>query len=260
MSPSLQPLRRRFALLTATVLVVGCAGSGADVDDALDVRIDDVEASSETDAPTTDTDDDEQVDQSDADGGTDDDAPDDADEPAADEPAAADGDGDTSDQGGGSDPAPAGADEPELVGEGSCSLPLVGTGAPWSEQDYLDVIGAVNFEHEMVVMGMDEALTTLEEGIHDGPSLADSLDGLAGELTIAQHDLEGVVPPAGAEDWHLDVLTSWVEVCDRLEDGIAGAREGDMVRFEAFAESLREFPSLMNELHANTALGPFEAG
>lgn len=55
-------------------------------------------------------------------------------------------------------------------------------------------------------------------------------------------------------------MASRVDVCVAIVDAQAGVLDGDDQRFEAFAASLREFPGLLNGLHANAALGPVEDG
>lgn len=130
------------------------------------------------------------------------------------------------------------------------------TDAP-AEDGYLDLMGPINGELEELTFAMDAALAELEEGISDGPSL---------EMALAEHQdtweelvdpVVGLRPPDGAEEWHARVIDSWESVCEAIRDGRAGVA-GDEERFDAFVAALRDFPSVVNELHANAACGPFE--
>lgn len=141
-----------------------------------------------------------------------------------------------------------------------CAYDGVPSGQPMDEDAYMSRIGEVNFALEQIVMDMDAELTELEQGMHDWRSLLDALEEIAhryAEVTVGVFE---IVPPDGAEDWHDGVMSSWVGVCEAINDGMAGTEDGDDERFEAFADALREFPSLMNDLHANTMVGPFEQG
>lgn len=140
--------------------------------------------------------------------------------------------------------------------EETCVI-TVGDGTPMGPDDYLDLVGPVNGALEELLYEVEASLTALEEG-GDGPSLETELLAHRDtwEQTVAPVD--GATPADGAEDWHDDVLETWVAVCDAIEDGYHGSADGDDERFETFVDALREFPSLFNHLHANAACGPFE--
>lgn len=142
----------------------------------------------------------------------------------------------------------------------ACELEISVDGTSPDDDDYVERMMEINYELELLVIDLEEELIALEEGAHDGSSLADALEEHALAYTEATEPVTGMTPPAGAEDWHAQVTGSWVEVCEAIQDGIAGAGEGDTDRFDAFVDALREFPALANHLHANTAVGPFEEG
>src|SRR5690625_5273592 len=65
-------------------------------------------------------------------------------------------------------------------------------------------------------------------------------------------------PPAEAEEWHALTVDSWNRVCQTIADAHEGVvNENDDQVAEA-AEALTEFPNLLNDLHANTMVGPGE--
>lgn len=150
-------------------------------------------------------------------------------------------------------------DDPGTDTDG-CALPTSPQAEVRSEDEYLDVLGAVNLGLEEVVFELDEALLELEDGISDGPSLAAELRALLERYHQLTEPVAGLAPLEGAEDWHADAVSRFEAVCLAVLDGLAGIEDGDEERFAAFVAALREFPTLGNELHATMMVGPFEAG
>ncbi len=152
-----------------------------------------------------------------------------------------------------------GADEEpaeEAPDEEACALP-VGDGTPMDPDDYLDLVGPINGSLEELAFAMDASLVALEEG-GDGPTLEDELTQHRETWEELVAPVVDLTPPEGAEDWHDDLVDSWVAVCEAIDDGYHGSADGDDERFEDFVDALRDFPSLVNHLHANAACGPFE--
>ena len=166
------------------------------------------------------------------------------------------------------EPAPPPEDEepaPEEAGEEAPEEPeaaercqiAIGDDEPMDADAYDALVMPINGSLEELAYAMDAALTDLEEG-GDGPSLETELEQQAQTWEDLVEPVQGSTPPDGAEDWHDSLLESWELVCEAIEDGIAGSAEGDDERFEAFVDALRDFPGLVNHLHANAACGPFE--
>jgi len=145
-------------------------------------------------------------------------------------------------------------EEPEAAER--CQI-TIGDDQPMDPDAYDALVMPINGSLEELVYAMDAALTDLEEG-GDGASLEAELEQQAQTWEDLVEPVQGSTPPDGAEDWHDSLVESWVLTCDAIEDGIAGSAEGDDERFEAFVDALRDFPSLVNHLHANAACGPFE--
>ncbi len=166
------------------------------------------------------------------------------DPPATEEPSDADGD-------------PRDTTSDDQVG---CVYEGIPDGDPMGEDEYLTRTGDINYELEILVMDMDAELVELEEGMHDWRSLLTEFEEFQIRFSEVTAGATGIVPPPGAESWHDQLMMSWVGVCDAIENGIAGTRDGDDAAFEAFVDAMREFPTLYNELHANMMVGPFEDG
>lgn len=65
-------------------------------------------------------------------------------------------------------------------------------------------------------------------------------------------------PPAEAEDWHELTVDSWNRVCQTIADAHEGVVNENDAQVAEAAEALTEFPNLLNDLHANTMVGPGE--
>jgi hypothetical protein len=166
-------------------------------------------------------------------------------------------------------PAPAEAEPAEQPAEvaeedapddeaAACVLPI-GDGTPMDGESYEDLVMPINGALEELAYEMDAALADLEGGTSDGPSLRMELEQYAEAWDDLAAPVVGLSPPSGAEDWHDRLVESWVLVCEAIQDGIHGLEDGDEDRFEDFVGALRDFPSLVNHLHANAACGPFES-
>ena len=147
------------------------------------------------------------------------------------------------------------ADDP--VTSESCAIASGSRPAP-GEEDYLDIMEPINGDMEELVYEMEASLVAFEDGTADGSSLQADLQAQAQRWQRLVDAVDGVTPPAGAEQWHERVLDSWVSVCEAIDDGYQGSAEDDSDRFDDFVAALRDFPSLLNDLHANAACGPFE--
>lgn len=145
-----------------------------------------------------------------------------------------------------------------VVSDANCSI-TSGSDAALGEDDYLDLVGPINADMEELVYEMEAALAALEDGTADEPTFQADLQALAQRWQALADDVDGATPPAGAEPWHERVLESWGSVCEAIDNGYHGSVADDSDRFDAFVDSLREFPSLVNDLHANAACGPFES-
>ena len=146
---------------------------------------------------------------------------------------------------------------PETVG-GSCDL-AAGSGTTQLDVDaYEQLMLATNFDLELLVMDLGADLDELLSGGSDGPTLEGQLTDHLATYQAVTADVADVVPPAGAEAWHARAVESFEGVCLAIGDGLAGSAQGDEERFADYVEALTEFPSLLNELHANAACGPFE--
>lgn len=146
---------------------------------------------------------------------------------------------------------------PETVGV-SCDL-AAGSGTTQLDVDaYEQLMLATNFDLELLVMDLGADLDELLSGGSDGPTLEGQLTDHLATFQAVTADVADVVPPAGAEAWHARAVESFEGVCLAIGDGLAGSAQGDEERFAEYVEALTEFPSLLNELHANAACGPFE--
>lgn len=152
--------------------------------------------------------------------------------------------------------APADEAPAEPTADERCQI-AIGDDPPMDPDDYEPLVMPINGSLEELTFAMDAALTDLEEG-GDGPSLEHELQQHAETWADLVEPVQGITPPDGAEDWHGSLIDSWLLVCEAIEDGLAGSAEGNDERFDAFVDALRDFPSLVNRLHANAACGPFE--
>jgi len=65
-------------------------------------------------------------------------------------------------------------------------------------------------------------------------------------------------PPAEAQEWHELTVDSWNRVCQTIADAHEGVVNENDAQVAEAAEALTEFPNLLNDLHANTMVGPGE--
>lgn len=65
-------------------------------------------------------------------------------------------------------------------------------------------------------------------------------------------------PPAEAQEWHELTVDSWNRVCQTIVDAHEGVVNENDAQVAEAAEALTEFPNLLNDLHANTMVGPGE--
>lgn len=65
-------------------------------------------------------------------------------------------------------------------------------------------------------------------------------------------------PPAEAEEWHELTVDSWNRVCQTIADAHEGVVNENDAQVAEAAEALTDFPNLLNDLHANTMVGPGE--
>jgi hypothetical protein len=153
---------------------------------------------------------------------------------------------------------PAGEPEEELAAL-RCDLAASDGSTALADEDYERAVLEANFELELLAMELSADLEELLSGVSDGPTLEAQLQEHRQrylEVTSAVGDLR---PPEGADGWHQRAMGSFDAVCDAIADGLAGSSEGDEDRFDTFVEALTGFPSVLNQLHANAACGPFEA-
>ncbi|TVP68170.1 MAG: hypothetical protein EA340_09245 [Nitriliruptor sp.] len=160
----------------------------------------------------------------------------------------------------GDDPGEGAADDPdEDAAAPRCDLAATDGSATLAEETYERAVLETNFELELLAMELSADLDELLSGVSDGPTLeAQLLDHQQRYLEITSA-VEELRPPDGADQWHERAMGTFDAVCDAIADGLAGSAEGDEDRFDAFVEALTGFPSVLNQLHANAACGPFEA-
>src|SRR5690625_1723087 len=65
-------------------------------------------------------------------------------------------------------------------------------------------------------------------------------------------------PPAEAQEWHELTVDSWNRVCQTIADARGGVGDQNDHQVAEAAEALNEVPNLLNDLHANTMVGPGE--
>lgn len=65
-------------------------------------------------------------------------------------------------------------------------------------------------------------------------------------------------PPAEAQEWHELTVDSWNRVCQTIADAHEGVVNENDAQVAEAAEALTDFPNLLNDLHANTMVGPGE--
>jgi len=159
----------------------------------------------------------------------------------------------------GEDPGDDATDDPD--GDAAalrCDLAATEGGTALADEAYERAVLETNFELELLAMELAADLDELLSGVSDGPTLeAQLLDHQQYflEVTSVVEDLQ---PPEGAERWHEQAMGSFDAVCDAIADGLASSAQDDEDRFDAFVEALTGFPSVLNQLHANAACGPFE--
>jgi hypothetical protein len=140
-----------------------------------------------------------------------------------------------------------------------CDLAVTEGGTTVADAAYERAVLEANLELEMLAMELAADLDELLSGISDGPTLeAQLLDHQQRyvEITSLVADLQ---PPGGADRWHEQAMGSFDAVCAAIADGLAGSSQGEEDRFDAFVQALTGFPSVLNQLHANAACGPFES-
>ena len=230
-------LRTGAACLGAVALVLaGCGGAAPDAVELEPPEVDDdaEERAEPEEEPDAQGDDDDGIDAADA----------------ADAATGADGE----------DPGDDATDDPdEDPGALRCDLAVTEGTTSVGDEAYERAVLETNFELEMLAMELAADLDELLSGVSDGPTLeAQLLDHQRHyvEITSMVGDLQ---PPDGADRWHERAMGSFDAVCAAIADGLAGSSQGDEDRFDAFVQALTGFPSVLNQLHANAACGPFES-
>ena len=140
-----------------------------------------------------------------------------------------------------------------------CDLAATDGSTTLADEAYERAVLEANFELELLAMELAADLDELLSGVSDRQTLeAQLLDHQQHyvEITSLMGDLQ---PPDGADRWHEQAMGSFDAVCAAIADGLAGSSQGDEDRFDAFVQALTVFPSVLNQLHANAACGPFES-
>jgi len=240
------PTRRGSVCLGAVALVLaGCGGADPDAVELDPPEVEDVEEEPDPEEPDPPEPD-----------------PEEQDPEASDAPGDEDGGSGADDDltGDGDDPGEGSTDDPdEDAAALRCDLAATDGSTTLADEAYERAVLETNFELELLAMELSADLDELLSGVSDGPTLeAQLLDHQQryAEITSAVEELG---PPDGADQWHERAMGSFDAVCHAIADGLAGSAEGDEDRFDTFVEALTGFPSVLNQLHANAACGPFEA-
>ena len=231
---SLRPRTGVVCLGVAALVLASCGGTAPDAVEVEPPAVEDVEEQPEPEEEQPDAPTDDDID--------------------ADDSTAGD-DGEDPDAGRSDEPT---ADAAEDAAALRCDLAVTQGSATVADEDYERAVFEANFELELLAMELAADLDELLSGVSDGPTLeAQLLDHQQRyvEVTSPVADLQ---PPEGADRWHERAMESFDAVCEAIADGLAGSSEGDEDRFDAFVEALTAFPSVLNQLHANAACGPFE--
>jgi len=144
----------------------------------------------------------------------------------------------------------------EFASSLECDTPYDGPAADLEK--YSDVYLETNFQLEQLVteigddysqyssgeLGDEELVANLEEHSHRYSEIT------AGALAIG--------PPEQAAQWHANAVESWVRICEALTDAHEGIVNDDSGQFVQFEKALNDDPNLLNDLHANTMVGPGE--
>ena len=160
----------------------------------------------------------------------------------------------------GEDPGDDATDDPvEDAAALRCDLAATEGSTTLADEAYERAVLEANFELELLAMELAADFDELLSGVSDRQTLeAQLLDHQQHyvEITSLMGDLQ---PPDGADRWHEQAMGSFDAVCAAIADGLAGSSQGDEDRFDAFVQALTGFPSVLNQLHANAACGPFES-
>ncbi len=247
------PTRRGSVCLGAVALVLaGCGGADPDAVELDPPEVEDVEEEPEPEEPDPEEPEPPEPDPEEPD-------PEEPDPEASDAPGDEDG-ADDDLTGDGDDPGEGSTDDPdEDAAALRCDLAATDGSTTLADEAYERAVLETNFELELLAMELSADLDELLSGVSDGPTLeAQLLDHQQSYVEITSA-VEELGPPDGADQWHERAMGSFDAVCHAIADGLAGSAEGDEDRFDTFVEALTGFPSVLNQLHANAACGPFEA-
>ena len=158
------------------------------------------------------------------------------------------------------DPGEDPTDEPdEESATLACDLATTQGSTTLDDQAYERAVLEANFELELLAMELSADLEELLSGVSDDPILEAQLRDHRQRYLDITSGVGKLRAPDGADPWHQRAMGSFDAVCAAIADGLAGSAGGDDDRFDAFVDALTGFPSVLNQLHANAACGPFEA-
>lgn len=136
----------------------------------------------------------------------------------------------------------------------ACDTPFDG---PESDLDtYEEAYLEANFQLEELVSEFGQEFEEYSTGDSDGfVARMEEISHSYGEIIAGPIELG---PPEQAAQWHANTVESWVRICETFANAHEGAVTDDDAKIAAVEEALTEHPSLLNDLHANTMIGPGE--
>lgn len=123
---------------------------------------------------------------------------------------------------------------------------------------YSDVYQDTNYRLEKLVTELGLDYDAFESGAKSVDDFTAELEKFGSSYTEITADAAALGPPEQAEQWHASTTKSWVRVCLALTDAHDGLLHDDQERFAKFEDALIQQPNLLNDLHANTMIGPGE--